>query len=91
MRRRSCGRCLPRTRSRRIHTSWSRGSGLEHIPVVAISCPAAGNASIGGEDTLEGRKGDEASTSGLYLKTPKKLENGVTFTYDVTFSAPIEH
>jgi hypothetical protein len=50
-----------------------------------------GRMSIGGEDTLEGHKGDDASTSGrLYLKTPKKFENGVTFTYDVTFSAPIE-
>ena len=50
-----------------------------------------GRMSIGGEDTLEGHKGDDASTSGrLYLKAPKKFENGVTFTYDVTFNAPIE-
>lgn len=50
-----------------------------------------GRMSIGGEDTLEGHKGDDSSTSGrLYLKTPKKFENGVTFTYDVTFNAPIE-
>ena len=50
-----------------------------------------GRMSIGGEDTLEGHKGDATSTSGrLFLKTPKKFENGVTFTYDVTFNAPIE-
>ena len=47
--------------------------------------------SIGGEDLLEGHKGDASSSSGrLYLKAPKKFENGVTFSYDVTFSAPIE-
>jgi len=50
-----------------------------------------GRMSIGGEDTLEGHKGDATSTSGrLFLKAPKKFENGVTFTYDVTFNAPIE-
>jgi hypothetical protein len=47
--------------------------------------------SIGGEDTFESRKSDEKSTSGrLYLKAPKKFENGVTFAYDVTFDALIE-
>jgi hypothetical protein len=50
-----------------------------------------GRMSIGGEDLLEGHKGDASSSSGrLYLKAPKKFENGVTFSYDVTFSAPIE-
>lgn len=50
-----------------------------------------GRMSIGGEDTLEGHKGDASSTSGrLFLKAPKKFENGVIFTYDVTFNAPIE-
>jgi hypothetical protein len=50
-----------------------------------------GRMSIGGEDTLESRKSDEKSTAGrLYLKTLKKFENGVTFTYDVTFDALIE-
>jgi hypothetical protein len=50
-----------------------------------------GRMSIGGEDTLEARKSDAQSTSGrLYLKPLKTFENGVTFTYDVTFDTPIE-
>jgi hypothetical protein len=50
-----------------------------------------GRMSIGGQDTFEARKGTDKWASGrLYLATPKKFESGVTFTYDVTFDAPIE-
>lgn len=50
-----------------------------------------GRMSIGGQDELEPRKSDDKSTSGrLYLKAPKTLDNGVTFTYDVTFDAAVE-
>ena len=50
-----------------------------------------GRMSIGGQDKLEARKGADKSASGrLYLATPQKFASGVTFTYDVTFEAPIE-
>lgn len=50
-----------------------------------------GRMSIGGEDTLEAGKSDDASTAGrLFLKPEKKFENGATLSYDVTFTAPIE-
>jgi hypothetical protein len=50
-----------------------------------------GRMSIGGQDMFEARKGNDKAASGrLYLAAPKKFENGVTFTYDVTFDAPIE-
>ncbi|MEP6918491.1 MAG: hypothetical protein ABJC89_22815 [Acidobacteriota bacterium] len=50
-----------------------------------------GRMSIGGEDSFEARKSDDTSSAGhLFLKPAKKFDNGVTFTYDVTFDAPIE-
>jgi hypothetical protein len=50
-----------------------------------------GRMSIGGEETFEPGKIDDRSCAGrLSLKPAKKFESGVTFTYDVTFEAPIE-
>jgi hypothetical protein len=50
-----------------------------------------GRMSIGGEDTLEAKKNGDVSTAGrLFLKPLKKFDSGTTFTYDVTFDAPLE-